>query len=261
MKTYMNRRKAVSKLANVMGVGDSVCSDIVPGRGNVDAIKSQRHEQEQLEKRIEEEAGQVEKRKCTPIEYLMLFGEVPKLEQVQIMTMDDLAVEDAKRLLDAGCSKRHLLRLYGIRDPGGPYYCQLAELLEEQPAEMVKQKPTAVANYNITWIKMTTARLPSITANKHNVVRINAAGVKLAPKEYHDRCGVRVGIDEAQGVLAIQPVEQNGTLTRKEKSGAIRLASKQVGDHLREAGVSLPAKFDASWDDKLQAWVGQLVRE
>lgn len=108
---------------------------------------------------------------------------------------------------------------------------------------------------------MTTARLPSITANKHNVVRINAAGVKLAPKEYHDRCGVRVGIDEAQGVLAIQPVEQNGTLTRKEKSGAIRLASKQVGDHLREAGVSLPAKFDASWDDKLQAWVGQLVRE
>ncbi|MEG3069455.1 MAG: hypothetical protein RQM92_00115 [Candidatus Syntrophopropionicum ammoniitolerans] len=109
----------MSKLANVMGVGDSVCSDIVPGRGNVDAIKSQRHEQEQLEKRIEEEAGQVEKRKCTPIEYLMLFGEVPKLEQVQIMTMDDLAVEDAKRLLDAGCSKRHLLRLYGIRDPGG----------------------------------------------------------------------------------------------------------------------------------------------
>jgi len=242
-----------------MGVGDSVCSDIVPRREN-DAIKSQQFEQEQLEKRIEEESGEMTRRKATPIEYLLLFGEVPKLEQVQIMTMDDLAVEDARRLLDAGCSKRHLLRLYGIRDPGGPYYCQLAELLEERPVEMVKQKPTAVANYNITWIKMTTARLPNITANKHNVIRINAAAVKLAPKEYHG-CGVRVGIDEAQGVLAIQPVEQNGTLTRKEKSGAIRLASKQVGGHLREAGVSLPAKFDASWDDKLQAWVGQLVCE
>lgn len=43
-------------------------------RGNVDPTIARRHEEEQLEQRIEEEAGEVKKRKCTPIEYLLLFA-------------------------------------------------------------------------------------------------------------------------------------------------------------------------------------------
>lgn len=77
-------------------MSSGVCSDIIPGRGNVDIKTVQRHEQEQLEKRIAEETGEVEKRKCTPIEYLLLFGQAPKLDQVQVITLDDLTAEDAR---------------------------------------------------------------------------------------------------------------------------------------------------------------------
>ena len=48
-------------------------------------------------------------------------------------------------------------------------------------------------------------------------------------------------------------------MIRDEKSGALRLISRQIGDHLRKAGISLPAKFDASWDEDMQAWIGRLI--
>lgn len=121
------------KLANMMG--GNTCSDIVPGRTNMDVEKTRQQEQKKLEQRIKEESGEVKKRKATPIEYLLLFGKVPRLDQVQVMKPENLNREDARRLLDAGCSKCHLMRLYGIQNPGGPHYKQLAEILrEQQPA-------------------------------------------------------------------------------------------------------------------------------
>jgi len=114
-----------------------------------------RHEEEQLEKRIEEETGEVKKRKCTPIEYLLLFGKIPELEQVQVMTMGDLTAEDARQLLDAGCSKRHLLRLYGANTVGGPHYRQLEDLLGG-----LSRRQVPAVTPNITWITPTTAGPP-----------------------------------------------------------------------------------------------------
>lgn len=74
------------------------------------------------------EDEQVEK--LTPIEYLTVTSAVPELDQVQIMTMGDLTRDAATLLLDAGCSKCQLLKLYGIRTPGGPHYKLLARVLD-----------------------------------------------------------------------------------------------------------------------------------
>lgn len=232
----------------------STCSSVIPARGNRDPKTFENHEKEQLEKRIEEEAGEVKKRKCNPIEYLLLFGNVPELDQAQVMTMDDLTAEDARQLLDAGCSKRHLLRLYGVSTVGGPHYRQLENLLG-----VVEQEQVPAVTPNITWITPTTAGPPRISISKNNMIRINAAAIKIAPSKYRKECKVRVGIDDAQDILAIQPVEKGGYVIRDEKSGALRLISRQIGDHLRKAGISLPAKFDASWDEDMQAWIGRLV--
>lgn len=242
----------MSKLQQAFGCG--TCASIIPARGNTDPTTARRHEEEQLEKRIEEEAGEVKKRKCNPIEYLLLFGKIPELEQVQVMTMGDLTAEDARQLLDAGCSKRHLLRLYGANTVGGLHYRQLEDLLGG-----VEQEQVPAVTPNITWITPTTAGPPRISISKNNMIRINAAAIKITPSKYRKECKVRVGIDEAQDILAIQPVEKGGYVIRDEKSGALRLISRQIGDHLRKAGISLPAKFDASWDEDMQAWIGRLI--
>lgn len=52
------------KLADMMG--GNTCSDIVPGRTNMDMEKTRQQEQEKLEQRIKEEFGEVKKRKATP---------------------------------------------------------------------------------------------------------------------------------------------------------------------------------------------------
>jgi len=93
----------VDKLASV--IGGSHSGDIV-STSNIDIEAVQRHEEEQLAKRIEEEAGEVKKRKCTPIEYLRLFNQVPRLDQVQVMKPKELTKEDAVRFIEAGCTRR-----------------------------------------------------------------------------------------------------------------------------------------------------------
>lgn len=237
------------KLSNV--IGGNTCSDIISNKNNMDVKTARQQAEEKLEQRIKEESSEVKKRKCTPIEYLLLFGKVPRLDQVQVLSFEDLTVEDAKQLLVAGCSKNHLLKLYGIKHPGGPHYQQLAELLGEKP-----KKQTV---YDFTWITPTITK-PRITINQQNVIRINALAVKMAPQQYHAECKARIGIDKVQNVLAIQPVEKNGYLFKKEKRGeALWLASKQVVKFLKESGLPLPSEFDTSWDSKMQAWVGRLV--
>ena len=244
------------KLANVMG--GSACSDIVPGRSNVDINEVRRHEEEQLERRIKEEAGQVQKRKCTPIEYLLLFGEVPKLEQVQIMTMDDLAVEDAKRLLDAGCSKRHLLRLYGIRDPGGPYYCQLAELLEEKTSKKPEEKTQK--KLDITWIIPPIRNLPKIRLNKYNKISINKYALESAPLQSYQSFRARIGLDKSQKILVVQPSEF-GEYEFRKRQRTVNTVSRTLKKSIQENGISLPVEFIVTWDGDLQAWIGRLIEE
>ena len=337
---------------------ENACSDIVEGKveakveinngqinnGQLQENKgSQRHDGKDIVNvKIKDDDRM---KKLTPIEYLTVTGKVPALDQVQIMTIDELSARDAKQLLDAGSSKRQLFMLYGAKTIGGQHYKLLRRILNDsqpdcsdgkavtgtggtvderaetvderaetvdedeqkcrvcgctddmacpggcywvepdlcsrcaermrredvshQPEyssavaaapETVDEKAIAPTKFNIAWIEPMTVYPPKITINKQNVIRINTAAVKLAPKEYHG-CGMRVGIDEDQSILAIQPEEQRGSIISKEKRGAIRLVSKQAGCRLREAGVPLPAKFDASWDDKLQAWIGQLVRD
>lgn len=223
----------MSKLQQAFGCG--TCASIIPARGNTDPTTARRHEEEQLEKRIEEETGEVKKRKCTPIEYLLLFGKVPRLDQVQVLSFEDLTAEDAKQFLNAGCSRCHLLRLYGIKNPGGPHYRQLAELLEEQPEKKQSEVTSDASVYEFTWVTPVTAK-PKIL-----------------------ECKARIGVNKTKNVLAIQPVEQNGYFFKKEKFGALRLSSKQVANFLKDAGIQLPSEFDASWDDSLQAWIGRLV--
>jgi hypothetical protein len=70
-------------------------------------------------------------KKLTPIEYLTVTGEAPTLDQVQILTLDDLNYDDAWRLLQTGISKRQLLMLYGVKEPSGPYYKQLADIMND----------------------------------------------------------------------------------------------------------------------------------
>jgi hypothetical protein len=246
----------MSKLQQAFGCG--TCASIIPARGNTDPTTARRHEEEQLEKRIEEETGEVKKRKCTPIEYLLLFGKIPELEQVQVMTMGDLTAEDARQLLDAGCSKRHLLRLYGVNTVGGPHYRQLEELLEEQPEKKQSEVTSDASVYEFTWVTPVTAK-PKISVNRQNVIRINALAVQAAPSQYQLECKARIGVNKTKNVLAIQPVEQNGYFFKKEKFGALRLSSKQVANFLKDAGIQLPSEFDASWDDSLQAWIGRLI--
>lgn len=125
-----------TKLANVMG--GSACSDIVPGRSNVDINEVRRHEQEQLEQRIEEETGEVEKRKCTPIEYLWLFGEVPKLDQIQMLKPENLTKDDAMEFIEAGCTRKHLSDMYGMS------VGKLYSLLTEWGLHIPKSKKTPV---------------------------------------------------------------------------------------------------------------------
>ncbi|MDD3057138.1 MAG: hypothetical protein PHO72_02405 [Sphaerochaeta sp.] len=68
--------------------------------------------------------------KLTPVEYLTVTGEVPAPDQVRDMKLDDLSRDAATLLLDAGCSKCQLLKLYGIRTPGGPHYKLLYHVLD-----------------------------------------------------------------------------------------------------------------------------------
>lgn len=246
----------MGKLQNTVGCG--TCASIIPARGNVDPTTARRHEEEQLEQRIKEESSEVKKRKCTPIEYLLLFGKVPRLDQVQVLSFEDLTAEDVKQFLNAGCSRCHLLRLYGIKNPGGPHYRQLAELLEEQPEKKQSEVTSDASVYEFTWVTPVTAK-SKISVNRQNVIRINALAVQAAPSQYQLECKARIGVNKTKNVLAIQPVEQNGYFFKKEKFGALRLSSKQVANFLKDAGIQLPSEFDASWDDSLQAWIGRLV--
>jgi hypothetical protein len=269
----------MGKLQNTVGCG--TCASIIPARGNVDPTTARRHEEEQLEQRIEEEAGEVKKRKCTPIEYLLLFGKVPEIDQVQVMTMDDLTADDARQLLEAGCSKRFLMQLYGIKVPGGPHYRQLAELLGGEELVVIKDETTKKTEsvpekgMNITWLAPTIGKSGKsrITINKHNAMRINAVATATAPCQYRQGCKARVGVDKKQGILAIQPVKigEDGYLFRSDlralisdqqmKNLGLIATSRQAREYIQAAGMPIPAKFDASWDDDLQAWVGQLVEE
>ena len=246
----------MSKLANVMG--GSICSDIVPGRGNVDAIKSQRHEQEQLEKRIKEEAGQVQKRKCTPIEYLLLFGEVPKLEQTQKMTFDDLTVEAAQQLLDAGCSRNHLMQLYGIRNPGGPHYKRLAELFGEKTSKKPEEKTQK--KLDITWIIPPIRNLPKIRLNKYNMISINKYALESAPLQSYQSFRARIGLDKSQKILVVQPSEF-GEYEFRKRQRTVNTVSRTLKKSIQENGISLPVEFIVTWDGDLQAWIGRLIEE
>lgn len=247
--------KAVSKLQNAFSSG--TCSSIVTARGCAEAGTAREYEKEQLEKRIEEEAGEMKKRKCTPIEYLLLFGQVPELEQVRrVMTIDNLTADDAQRLLDAGCSKRHLFRLYGVLNPGGPHYRQLEDLLGGgQPAEMIKQEKVNTTE-GIAWIEP--ACSSQIRISKYGVMTISGAAVDSAPIKNQEGCQAKIGVDGAQGALIIMP-EKSGTFILKRRGKTLSLASIAVTKALQAAGISIPSKFDASWDDKMQAWIGKVI--
>ncbi len=238
------------KLADMMG--GNTCSDIVPGRTNMDMEKTRQQEQEKLEQRIKEESGEVKKRKATPIEYLLLFGKVPRLDQVQVMKPENLNREDAKRFLDAGCSKCHLMRLYGIQNPGGPHYKQLAEILREQQPASKK--------LNIIWIAPPVINAPKIRINKHSLVFINKLAVESAPNKYHQGFKARIGIDETQKILVVQPSEEGEYVFRKYRT-AIVMTSRALGRQIQKRGIALPAEFAAPWDKDLQAWMGQLIRK
>lgn len=177
--------------------------------------------------------------------------------------MDDLTADDARQLLEAGCSKRFLMQLYGIKVPGGPHYRQLAELLGGRASGDKKMRPprklesVPEKGMNITWLAPT-----MITINKHNTMRINAVATATAPCQYRQGCKARVGVDKKQGILAIQPVKigEDGYLFRSDLRALIATI-KISQKYIQAAGMPIPAKFDASWDDDLQAWVGQLVEE
>ena len=242
-------------------IGGSVCSDIVPGKDNVDAKIVRRHEEEQLERRIKEEAGQVQKRKCTPIEYLMLFGEVPKLEQVQVMKPEDLTKEDAVRLIEAGCTKKHLANLYNMSV--GKLCVFLTEWDLYTPKNKNTGNPAILDNpeiEDVIWFTPKDKR-PQITINKHNVIRISSLAILLAPNEYRnaEKIKARVGIHQKENVLIIQPVNNAGYILAKDGKG-LRCAPSYITKYLQQRGISIPAVFECSWDDGLQAWIGRLVQ-
>lgn len=269
----------MSKLASAMG--GSVCSDIVPGRSNVDINEVRRHEQEQLEKRIQDEAGEVEKRKCTPIEYLWLFGEVPKLDQIQMLKPENLTKDDAMEFIEAGCTRKHLSDMYGMSV--GKLYSLLTEWGLHTPKRKVVDKPvdtsvdtvepdsnekeptSAIAAPelkldSIIWLDPFKPQ-PRITISNRSVVRINCSAVESAPSVHRQGCKARIGIDRAQKLI-IQPVADiSDGYTFRLYARAISMTSKRVAKSLKDAGISIPAVFDATWDEGLQAWVGQLVQE
>ena len=241
----------MSKLQQAFGCG--TCASIIPARGNADPTTARRHEEEQLEKRIEEETGEVKKRKCNPIEYLLLFGKIPELEQVQVMTMGDLTAEDARQLLDAGCSKRHLLRLYGANTVGGPHYRQLEDLLGGQ----VKGERENITE-GIAWIEP--AHPARIRISKYGAVSISSTAVGIAPAPHHEGCRVKIGVDGAQKELIVMP-NNNGPFNLKRRGKTLSTASIAVTRALQAAGISIPATFEASWDKDIQAWIGRLTKE
>ena len=104
----------MSELAELLEGGN--CSDIVEGKikGKIE-IDSQRHEEDDkgMVKRVKiKDKDRAEK--VTPIEYLSVTGEVPKLDQIQVLKPENLTKEDAISLINAGCTRKHLADLYGM---------------------------------------------------------------------------------------------------------------------------------------------------
>lgn len=271
----------MSELAGL--VSGSVSSDIVPSRGKVDIKEAQRHEQEQLEQRCKDEAGEVKKRKCNPIEYLLLFGRVPKLDQIQVMKPENLTKEDAISLINAGCTRKHLADLYGMSV--GKLYSLLTQFGLHTPKRKAVDKPvdTSVDNVEskpvpkpvpgpvprkmadalepITWLDPVES-LPKITINGRNEISLNCAAVIIAPARYQQGCKARIGVDTTQNTLIIQPVaETEEGYTFRQRGWLLKVSSKWVKEGLIKAGMDIPAAFEASWNNDLQAWVGRLIRE
>lgn len=272
----------MSELAGL--VSGSVSSDIVPSRGNIDIKESRRHEEEQLEQRCKDEAGEVKKRKCNPIEYLLLFGRVPKLDQIQVMKPENLTKEDAISLINAGCTRKHLADLYGMSV--GKLYSLLTQFGLHTPKKKIVDKPvdtvdTSVDNVeskpvpkpvpgeivdalepNITWLDPIKSQ-PKITISERNEIRINRSAVKDAPSKYQPGCKARIGIDPAQKMLIIQPVaetEEGYTFRFRQQGWLLKVTSKWVTKGLEDAGIPTPVAFETAWDNDLQAWVGRLIR-
>jgi hypothetical protein len=278
--------RTVSELAGL--VSGSVSSDIVPGRDNVDAKAAQRHEQEQLEQRIEEETGKVKKRKCNPIEYLLLFGRVPKLDQIQVLKSENLTKDDAVKFIEAGCTRKHLADMYGMSV--GKLYSLLTEWGLHTPKRKAVDKPVDIPvdtvepepvlkpvpelvpepvpgemadalESNITWL-VPVESLPKITISGRNEISLNRAAVITAPDKYQQGCKARIGVDTTQNTLIIQPVaETEEGYTFRQRGWLLKVSSKWVKEGLIKAGMDIPAAFEVSWNNDLQAWVGRLIRE
>ena len=83
----------------------------------------------------------------------------------------------------------------------------------------------------------------------------------LAPNEYRyaEKIKARVGIHQKENVLIIQPVNNAGYTLVKDGKG-LRCAPSYITKYLQQRGISIPAVFECSWDDGLQAWIGRLVQ-
>lgn len=271
----------MSELAELLEGGN--CSDIVEGKikGKIE-IDSQRHEEDDkgMVKRVKiKDKDRAEK--VTPIEYLSVTGEVPKLDQIQVLKPENLTKEDAISLINAGCTRKHLADLYGMSV--GKLYSLLTQFGLHTPKKKIVDKPvdtsvdtvepdsnekeptSAIAAPelkldSIIWLDPFKPQ-PRITISNRSIVRINCSAVESAPSVHRQGCKARIGIDRAQKLI-IQPVADiSDGYTFRLYARAISMASKQVAKSLKDAGISIPAVFDATWDEGLQAWVGQLVQE
>lgn len=237
----------------------------VPG---ADAVTIAREEKKYWEKRIKEESGPVKKTKCTPAEYLLLFGRVPEIEQVLTMEPEDLTLEYAQQLLDAGCPKTRLAELYGMHPPRlyemltewglhTPKKQEQAKAEEKATPEPATEPEPAVDKPTITWFAPQVAG-PMVAVSETGRIRINKTALFSAPEQYHQSIRCRIGVNrETQGII-IQP--DLGGYKFRRNNAALCCTSMPVAQQIKEIGVSLPARFPAVWEEEYQAWVGQLVK-
>lgn len=239
--------------------------DIILGDGDPRELRKQ--EEAELEKRKQEESGPVNKRKATPIEYLLLFGQVPRLDQVQQMKPEDLNKEDAERLLKAGCPKNHLAKLYGYTNVGGIAYrlkkwglydLALSTMPPQNQGQQNQIRTTAGDKLTLDKMKryVPVPTEPFISVRPDGKVYISRIALIQGPVQEKFKAGIYTS-EDAQ-VIAIHPESEGYSFFTSKGQAAYTNAKSFVAD-LLAAGVKCPAKYQAAWDPELQAWVGRIV--
>lgn len=253
------KRKTVGQL-------DVAMPGMTPKPG-VDIATASKQAKEHWEKRVKEESGPMEKSKCTPMEYLLLFGQVPKLTQVQEMKPKDMTKEAAIKLTEAGCTRQHLADLYNMSI--GKLYKTLTKMGLHKPKQTktkekatpkptTKPEPVQMDKPAITWfVPQITG--PMIAVSETGRIRINKAAILLAPERYHQSIRCRIGVNRKVQNIIIQP-DLSGYKFRRNRSSALCCTSAPAARHLQELGVPLPGQFPATWNSEHKAWIGQLVK-